>query len=283
MQFLKEAEKYILQCRLITLDEDKHEGRDSLETVIAQSEKEAQLYLAQGRTVILKGAPMSMVTLQTDNVKPEMINQSLRLSLGDIEKVNDVMRLIQRYIDNDSLDNMIQLLQKDAEKSFDDFKEAIRPHLNVDDTQHLIARKLNEIEAKKNEYPLVTAEQAAALFGEVDTSNPSRLVAKLKKELKIIGFYFGNSHNIQIPAFQFDLARLGVHKPVSKLCHILDGLNDWGVYKWLTTHNADLECTPAQAISRPELEEDLLYLAGMFKSDSTLRDSNFVSQGNGNR
>jgi hypothetical protein len=68
-----------------------------------------------------------------------------------------------------------------------------------------------------------------------------------------------------------------VYKPVEKLCHILDELNDWGVYKWLTTHDEDLECTPAQAISRPELEEDLLYLAGVFKSESTLRGLNVTS------
>lgn len=280
MQFSKESKQYILQCQLIALDDDRRESKDSLEPVIVKSKKEAQVHLNQGRTVILNGLVMSMMKGQTYLIKPETISQNLRLSSGDVERVNGAMRLIQRYIDHGSLDRMVKLLQIDAEKSFCDFKEAVGLISNTNDTHYLIAKDLKEIEARTNKYPLIPAKQAAIFLGEVNITNPSRLVAKLKKELKIIGFYFGNSRKIQIPAFQFDMINLGVYKPVEKLCHILDELNDWGVYKWLTTHDEDLECTPAQAISRPELEEDLLYLAGVFKSESTLRGLNVTSAKN---
>ncbi len=280
MQFSKESKQYILQCQLIALDGDRRESKDSLEPVIVKSKKEAQVHLNQGRTVILNGLVMSMMKGQTYLIKPETISQNLRLSSGDVERVNSAMRFIQRYIDHGSLDHMVKLLRVDAEKSFCDFKEAVGLSANTNDTHYLIAEDLKEIEARTNKYPLIPAKQAAIFLGEVNITNPSRLVAKLKKELKIIGFYFGNSRKIQIPAFQFDMINLGVYKPVEKLCHILDELNDWGVYKWLTTHDEDLECTPAQAISRPELEEDLLYLAGVFKSESTLRGLNVTSAKN---
>lgn len=285
MQISKKTKRYILQYQLIALDEDKHESGGSLEPVIpviVKSKEEAQPYLTQGKTVILDGLTMSTVKGSTHVGKLETMNQSLSLGSGDVKRIHDAMRIVQQYIDHGSLERMMQVLQKDFEKNFNDLKEAIKPHSNADDTQYLIAKSLNEIEARTSDYPLITAKQAAALYGEVSAVNSSRLITKLKKELKIIGFYFGNSRSIQIPAFQFDMVSLGVHKPVERLCHILDGLNDWGVYKWLTTHNDDLGCTPAQAINRPELAEDLLYLASIFKSESTLRDLTFVSKTNNN-
>ncbi|MEF1281768.1 hypothetical protein QTO05_22085 [Vibrio fortis] len=271
MQFSKEAKQYILQCQLIELDEHANESKNCLEPVNVESQKELEYYLAQRRTVILNGLIMSSANDQTCIKKPKC----LRLDGSEIEKINEAISLIQRHIDCGSLERVMQLLRKDAEISFEDYEEVIEPP-----TKRLITKKLNEIEARTSEYPFISAKQAADLLGDVNATNPSRLIAQLKKERKIIGFYFGNSSEIQIPAFQFNRSSLGVHKPVEKLCHTLDHLNDWGVYKWLTTYDEDLKCTPAQAISRPALEKDLLYLAGIFKSESTLRDSIFTSEEN---
>ncbi|CCN40124.1 hypothetical protein VIBNIFTn2_120106 [Vibrio nigripulchritudo FTn2] len=211
-----------------------------------------------------------------------VVNDQVTIDSQDVSLVWGAMRALRHHISHGSLEHMVRILQDDAEKSFDDFKEAIKPHGRADDTQYLIAKDLNDIEARTSDYPLTSAKHAAVLYGEMNSANPSRLVAKLKKEFKILGFYFGNSRNIQIPIFQFDTDSLGVYETVPKLCRIFDDLNDWGVYKWLTSFDEDLECTPAQAIRRPELEDDLLYLAGLFKSASTLRELSFVAEGNGN-
>ncbi|GLQ71238.1 hypothetical protein [Vibrio penaeicida] len=282
MHISKEAEQYILQCQLMAFDEEASESENTQGTVLAKSKSEARKLVEQGKTVIIDGKTMSKVEGRTYIGGSEAIHQRLRLGRNDVEMMSGAMRVMQQYIDHGSLDRMLNLLQKDAESSFDDFKEAIKPHSNIDETQYLIAKDLNEIEARAKDYPLIQAKQAATMFGELGAANPSRLVGKLKKEHKIIGFYFGNSRNIQIPVFQFDPINLGVYPPVEKLCRMLDGLNDWGVYKWLTTFDEDLECTPAQALSQPKLEGDLLYLAGLFKSESTLASLDFVAEGQDN-
>ncbi|MEZ8651874.1 hypothetical protein AB6D92_23305 [Vibrio splendidus] len=281
MRISREAEQYILQCQLTALEEQEYENddHDSIqEPVTVNSLREAKPLLDKGITVVLNGKHLTAKNGRVFAAPAHVINRSVKLGFEEAELVSGAMRVMEHHIAHGSVKHMYRLLQQDAQKSFDDFKEAIKPHTSADDTQYLIAKDLNEIEARAKNFPLITAKQASVLFGEVSAANPSRLVAKLKKEMKLLGFYFGNSRNIQIPAFQFDTERLGVYKPVERLCHIFDGLNDWGVYKWLTTHNDDLECTPAQAISRPELGEDLLYLAGLFKSQSTLRDLTFASE-----
>lgn len=148
MQVSKKADLYIFQCQLIALDEDNHETEDSLKPVLVKSKTEAQQFLAQGQTVIFDGLVMSRMKAQTHSGKPEMINQNVRLNSGDVEKVNDIMRLMQHHIRNGSLDRMTQLLLKDAEKNFDDFKVAVNPYSSADETRYLIAKDLNEIEAK---------------------------------------------------------------------------------------------------------------------------------------
>jgi len=112
MQFTKEADQYILQCKLIALDGDKCESK---EPVTVQSEIEAQQHLAQERSVILNGLVMSTLKDQAHIVKPGTIEQNLRLNSSDVEKVYGAMRIMQRYIDHGELDRMMQLLQKDAE------------------------------------------------------------------------------------------------------------------------------------------------------------------------
>lgn len=281
MRISREIEQYILQCQLTPVEEQEYVNDDHdciQEPVIVNSMREAKTLLDKGINVVLDGKYLTSRGGRIFLSQPHMINRSVKLGFEEAELVSGAMRVMEHHIAHGSIKHMYHLLQQDAQKSFDDFKDAIKLHTSADDTQYLIAKDLNEIEARAKDFPLLTAKQAAILFGEVSAANPSRLVAKLKKESKLLGFYFGNSRNIQIPAFQFDTERLGVYKPVKKLCHIFDGLNDWGVYKWLTTYSDDLECTPAQALSRPELEEDLLYLAGLFKSQSTLRDLTFASE-----
>lgn len=140
--------------------------------------------------------------------------------------------------------------------------------------QYQLAQRLNDIEARASEYPLVTPKDASRLLGELSATNPSRLVATLKAEHKLFAFNFGDAKSVQVPAFQFK-PDLGVFSVVPKLCRILSGLNDWGVYHWFTTYSPDLDCSPAEALAISELGDDLVYLAGLFKSSSTLRELSF--------
>ncbi len=164
MQYSKDAKQYILQCQLIALDKEKHGFESSLMPVFVKTKKEAKDYLSQGRTVVLNGLAISKTKGQTYNEKAAAINQTIRLGKNDVEKINITMRLIQRYIDHGSLDRMMQLLKIDAEENFDHFKESIRLNLSANDTQYLIAKNLNEIEAKLSEYPLVSVKQAVVFL-----------------------------------------------------------------------------------------------------------------------
>ncbi len=115
----------------------------------------------------------------------------------------------------------------------------------------------------------ISSQKAYEILGISGAENPSLELSKMKKDSKVLAFVFPPSPHIQIPDFQFN--DKGIHPIVPQLCKILDGLNDIGVYRWLNSYCEDLRCKPYQAIDHPFLHNDLIYLAGLFKSHSTLR------------
>ncbi|WED25800.1 hypothetical protein L3V77_12180 [Vibrio sp. DW001] len=64
----------------------------------------------------------------------------------------------------------------------------------------------------------------------------------------MFAFSFGDDNNLKIPAFQFSTIGRGIVKVVPDLFQILQGINDYGVFQWLTAQDTDLSCTPAEAI-----------------------------------
>lgn len=73
---------------------------------------------------------------------------------------------------------------------------------------------------------------------------------------------------VQLPVFQFNQSVLKPWEPVKQLCELFSGLNDWSVYDWMTSFNDDLETTPALALQKTELHDDLIDLAGLYRNES---------------
>ncbi|EOA6542222.1 TPA: hypothetical protein ACGU7E_003450 [Vibrio vulnificus] len=198
---------------------------------------------------------------------------------GMINLSNDLKRLsrvLAYNIQTGDIHALVAELEQKADSKFLAFKDELKQH-SMDDAQFSIAKSLNAIEDRVQQFPLLTPKQASIFLGDLASRNPSRTVNKAKEEGNIFVFYFGNTRTAQIPAFQFNTENLGVYDVVPRLTKALEGLNDWGVYSWFTTKSEDLDCTPAEAVSKPELYDELRYLAGLFKSDSTLRDLSFVA------
>lgn len=191
-------------------------------------------------------------------------------------------RMLAHHLQQGDVGWLLDELEQKAGQEFMQFKEAIKPH-NSDQTQFDIAQSLNDIEERIEDYPLLTPKQAAVLMGEMNSKNPSRVINTAREQGNILVFYFGDSKTAQIPAFQFKPGAqgFGSWEVMPKLINILKGVHDWGVYSWFTTENEDLGCTPADAIGDPGRTSDLLYLAGLLKSESTLRDLNYVRAGEG--
>jgi hypothetical protein len=218
-------------------------------------------------------------TVKTDELFADYANlwvKDLPVSSDDALTWENLLRICVSHAHRGTLEHVNEILQKDAVQQFSEFKLKIKEQ-PATETQYLIARQLNRIEALTKEFPLVSAKQAVYLLGDLSATNPSRVINTAKQANRLFAFNFGDSKSTQVPVFQFDPEKLGVYKPVPELCRILDGLNDWGVYQWLTTTHDDLGCSPANALSRPEMEADLLFLAGLFKSDSTLRELSYTA------
>lgn len=134
----------------------------------------------------------------------------------------------------------------------------------------IINQKLREIETKSKDIPFVDEDTAVLLMGKMNAANSTSTVIDAHQKHRLFVFSFGKTDCIYIPKFQFKTNGTGVMPVVPTLCEILSGLNDWGVFDWLTSYSADLECTPADAIHNEELIDDLVYLAGLFSSESRL-------------
>lgn len=198
---------------------------------------------------------------------------------GMINLSNDLKRLsrvLAYNIQSGEFHDLVAELEQKVDSKFLAFKDELKKH-SMDEVQFSIAKSLNAIEDRVQQFPLLTPKQASMFLGDLASRNPSRTVNKAKEDGSIFVFYFGNTRTAQIPAFQFNTESLGVYDVVPRLTKTLEGLNDWGVYSWFTTKSEDLDCTPAEAVSKPELYDELRYLAGLFKSDSTLRDLSFVA------
>lgn len=192
------------------------------------------------------------------------------------EQANKLAVVVQKFSDANRIDDLIEWAVSTEEEAFESFR------LNLKETrasveQHAAALTLNEIEERASQYPMCSVAQAAKLLGDINTKNPSRVIATAKKEHRLFAFTFGNAKSVQVPFFQFNTESLGVYKPIPTLCRILDGINDWGTYQWLTTHSDDLETTPAEAVKHKSLHEDLIILAGLFKSQTTFSDLSFTA------
>lgn len=192
-------------------------------------------------------------------------------------RANMLARTFQVLIDTNRIDDIYYWAINTQEKSFADLR-AVLKESSCSEVQFEAAKLLNEIEARVTDYPMCSPADAAKYLGELTATNPSRLVAKAKQEKRLFAFTFGNAKTVQIPTFQFNMHTLGVYDSVPRLCGILSNLNDWGVYQWLTTFSDDLEMTPAKALSEKSVWDDMYYLAGLFKSESTFRDLSYVAE-----
>lgn len=134
----------------------------------------------------------------------------------------------------------------------------------------IINQRLREIETKSKDFPFVDENTAVFLMGKLNAANSKSIVIDAQKKHSLLVFSFGKADCIYIPEFQFQKHGTGVMPVVPELCKILSGLNDWGVFDWLTSYSEDLQCTPADAIHDQELIDDLVYLAGLFSSESRL-------------
>ncbi|MDA0383557.1 hypothetical protein [Vibrio owensii] len=197
------------------------------------------------------------------------------------KKAEMLASVVQKLSESDKIDALIDWAISQEETAFENFRSVLK-ETQASEEQFAAAKVLNDIESRVSEYPMCSVATAAKLLGEVTTKNPSRVIATARKENKIFAFTFGSAKNIQVPFFQFNTKKLGVYEPVPELCRILSGLNDWGVYQWLTTHSADLETAPAVALKHESLWDDLLLLAGLFKSQNTYRDLSFTAAEVGN-
>lgn len=222
-----------------------------------------------------------MLSLATKEAKERIhrlrkSGSSIDLTLGqDRQKAEIALQAFQLVASKGDLAELLGNVVQAAEEKFIDLKGQLKTQ-RASLAQLAIAQQLNEIETRTENYPLLSAKDAAKLYGDFRSTNPSRVVSNAKQANEIFAFNFGNSKNVQVPAFQFK-PQLGVYAAVPKLCRILSGLNDWGVYHWFTSEAEDLGCTPADALAKPDLEGDLLYLAGLFKNDSTFRSLSFES------
>lgn len=199
--------------------------------------------------------------------------------MGLADELKRLSRVLAYSIQSGGIHELVMELEKKVDSDFLSFKEDLKQHA-MDETQFCIAKSLNAIEERAKQFPLLSPKQAAILLGDIANKNPSRTINKAKEDGELFVFYFGNAKTAQIPSFQFNTNTLGVWEVIPKLVKTLGGLNDWGVYSWFTTESDDLGCTPAEAVSKPETYNDLRYLAGLFKSESTLRDLDFIAANN---
>ena len=137
------------------------------------------------------------------------------------------------------------------------------------------------LDERITQFPLVSLEEAVCLLGYRDDEDALHLVNEAKKNHQLFAFnFFNDGKPVGIPLFQIDFDKAQVFAVVPKLCAMLSQLNDIGVYCWLTSFDEDLGCTPAEAFQNPEKEDTLMYLAGLFVSDSTLRNLDFTAESN---
>ncbi|QCZ95443.1 hypothetical protein [Salinimonas iocasae] len=182
-------------------------------------------------------------------------------------QMSRILELTELFAQSGELDHFLSMAEEHAEHSLMEFKRSVKAR-NYSPAQYELVQALNTIEKKVTDFPLVTPKQATQLLGMFASSNPSRDIGKLVKENKLLGFSFGEAKVLQLPAFQIDDKKLKVWPPVHRLCELLSGLNDWAVYDWLTTDNDDLGTTPADALKRSELYDDLLDVAGLFLNEN---------------
>lgn len=192
-------------------------------------------------------------------------------------EIANILRLVTNLSNQGMLKQANHALEEVFQQSFFDLKETVGRR-KASEVQYLIAKQLNDIETLASQYPLLTAKQATAMFGDLSTRSVSRTINTACQEDRLFVFYFGDAKNAQIPEFQFNVETLGVHEVVPRLCKVLKGINDWAVYKWFSSYSEDLGCTPANAIERKERWDDLVYLAGIFASSCNLRDLNYVAR-----
>ena len=182
-------------------------------------------------------------------------------------QMSRILELTELFAQSGELDHFLSMAEEHAEHSLMEFKRSVKAR-NYSPAQYELVQALNTIEKKVTEFPLVTPKQATTLLGMFASSNPSRDIGKLVKQNKLLGFSFGEAKVLQLPAFQIDDKELKVWPPVHRICELLSNLNDWAVYDWLTTDNDDLGTTPADALKRAELYDDLLDVAGLFRNEN---------------
>ncbi|WP_052125078.1 hypothetical protein [Vibrio sinaloensis] len=140
---------------------------------------------------------------------------------------------------------------------------------------------MEPFEEETKRFPLLTETQAAKYLGGAASTNPSAFLLKAKQEKQLFVFYFDDPDVALIPEFQFNPSTHTIYPSVPRLCQLLEGLNDYGVYIWLIHHDEDLGASPAEVLGTTEneqLQDDLFYLAGLFKSESTLQQLNFIAE-----
>ena len=221
------------------------------------------------RVRIRKGKRSSQcVVINPLDIPKKHSSEPVQLEIHAAEaQMSRILELTERFSQNGELADFLNLAEEHAEHGLLEFKRSVKKS-SYSPAQYELVQTLNTIEKKITEFPLVTPKQATQLLGMFASSNPSRDIGKLVKQNKLFGFSFGESKVLQLPAFQFDDKELKAWPPVNRLCELLSNLNDWAVYDWLTTDNDDLGTTPAEALKRPDLYDDLLDIAGLYRNEN---------------
>lgn len=113
------------------------------------------------------------------------------------------------------------------------------------------------------QYDVLKQKDVFSLLKVKPDSSPSRAMKSLISDNKMFCVtYKTQGAQVGYPAFQFDVSR-GKIKPI--IARVLDKLagkySDWDLAFWFNTYDDDLECTPIQAIDKPNLRSMLVEIA----------------------
>ncbi|MPY24535.1 hypothetical protein [Shewanella sp. YLB-07] len=192
------------------------------------------------------------------------------------DRINDLKIILCANLDSYGIENVIETLNKAALNKFLASKDFVREN-HLSEAQLAVAAHLNRIETKERNYPLVIPAKATLLLGHGENANPSRIITRLKDDRELFAFSFGQARSVRIPIFQVDLEKMKVWHIIPTLSRILAGLNDWGVYDWFTTYSEDLDAAPADCLDDKDKFDDLIILAGLFKSNSIQGNLRFTA------
>lgn len=184
----------------------------------------------------------------------ELLRQSLAWQVLDLSDV-DLLLLNNVYQEFSSQKHTSKLTQ-----FFLDVQGLAAGVERTQDQYKIYSDRINEF---KKENQIFTQKQAYSVLKKPSESSPSRTINKLIGELRIFSVtYKSQGTTIGYPAFQFNV-KSGRPKPIIKkvIKALKNKYQDWDLLFWFTSFSDELECTPLQAVDKPDLHEILLEVA----------------------